>query len=114
MLVDRIENRAYQKAIRQAGIQIKHNIRNDADRLGVDEELVSERSWGKHERVTGEVSVIDVGNRLNVEVDRSEYSHEREHGHSVGQKTPPDTLRRVIHGVKQGAHTLEEQNDDNS
>ena len=90
---------------------MEHNSGNDTDRLRVDEELVSKRPRRKHKAIARVISVIDVGNRLKIEVNRGEYRHKREHGHSVGCEAPFQALARVIDGTEQGTHTLEEQND---
>lgn len=92
---------------------MEHHNRNDADRLGVDEKLVSERSRRKHNVIPGEISIIDVRDGLDVEVDRGEYRHEREHGRGVGRETPPQAFACAVDGTEQGTHTLKVQNDDN-
>ena len=63
---------------------MEHNRGYDADRLGVDEELIPKWSRRKHNVVAREFSIIDVGNGLDVKINRGEYCHKREHGRSVG------------------------------
>ena len=93
---------------------MEHNSGNNIESLGVDEDLVPERSRREHGRVAREVPVINVGNRLEVEVERGEYRHNREHSHSVGDETPPNALPCGIDWIEQCAHTLKEQNDNDS
>ena len=99
--------RTYQEAIGQPIVQEEHKVWNDADRLGVDEILVSERAR-RQGVVARELSVINVGNGLNVEVHRSEYRHKRERGHSVGHEPPPDPTPCAIAGTEQRLYTLKE------
>ena len=101
-----------QKAIGQPSVQEVQKIRNNTDRIGVNERLVPKRSRRSHTIDTGERPVIDVGNGLNVKLHPGEYSHNREHDHGVGYKSPLDGLPSAIVGVKQSDYTFEEQHDD--
>ena len=79
-----VDYKTYQQAISQPLIQDEHKIGNDVNGLGGNLELVPERTRGYSAVETGEVPVIDVGNRLNVEAQRSADRHKGEYGSSVG------------------------------
>ena len=56
----------------------------------MNEPLIPKRT-GRDVVVSGEFSVIDVGDGLKVEVHRGVYGHERKHGCNVGHNPPLDT-----------------------
>lgn len=76
----------------------------------MDEPLVSKRPGG-HIVVARELSVIDVGDGLKVEVHRRINGDEREHGRNVSHDPPLDAPLCTIGGTEQCAETLEEQDD---
>ena len=65
----------------------------------MDEPLVAKRS-GRSDVVTGELSVIDVGNGVKVEVHGGVDGHEREHDRNVGHETPLDSGLSTIVGTE--------------
>ena len=79
----------------------------------MDEPLVSK--WPTRDVVvSGEFSVIDVGDRLKVEVHRGVHCHERKHCGDVGKETPFNSPLCTIGGTEDGTQTLEEQHDDDT
>ena len=76
----------------------------------MDEPLVSKRAR-RYVVISGEFSVIDVGNRLEVEVHRRVYRNEREHGHGVCEQSPLGATLLAIRSAEYRAQTLEEQHD---
>ena len=61
----------------------------------MDKPLVAKGS-GRSDVVTGELSVIDVGNGLKVEVHGGVDGHEREHDGDVGHETPLDSALGAV------------------
>ena len=96
-----------QKAGHQPVIENKHGGRSNTDWFGKDRPLVSSRSW-RNCLGAGELSVIDEGEGLNIEVQRDVYRHERERGGGVSHESPLDAPSCTIDWVEQCVHTLEE------
>ena len=96
-----------QKTIGQQIVEDKQEIWNDGERLGIHDQLVSE--WSRRCRAfAGELAVIDVGNREDVEVHRGEDGDARKHDSGEGYESPPDALPSAVDGAKQCSHTVKE------
>ena len=106
------KQRTDQKSIAQPIDYEEHEIRNDSKRLGGNEPSISKWSWRYHASGTRVFTVIDVGNRKDVEVHRGSYGCNREHGQGEGYEPPLDRLPSAIDGVKKRGHTFEGQRDD--
>ena len=109
----RLSRGTYQKSISQPAVEEEHEVWNNAERLVVDEPLVSKRSGGC---IVGarELSVINVGHGLKVEAHCGVYGREREHGGDEGDQTPVNSPLDAVVGAEQRAQALEEQDDDDS
>ena len=101
---------AYQKAICQPVVQNEHGGRSDTEWFVTDRPLVSNRSWRNYLVGTGagELSVIDEGEGLNIEVQRDVYRHKCECGGGVSHESPLDAPPCTIDWIEQRVHTLEE------
>ena len=100
-----IKRRADQKAIGQQIVQGERNIWDNTEPFKANGQLVSHRSRYHALEVmkleyTTELTVFDIGNRLNVEGCRGEHGREREHYRSVGYESPLDTLPSAVGRVK--------------
>jgi hypothetical protein len=106
------QNGTHQEAVGQPIVQEDHNIGDDANRGGVDEELVSKRSWRYEVLETSELSVIDICKGQNVEVRPRVDRHEREHNRGMDHESPLDATLCAIRSAEQRSYALEEQVDD--
>ena len=106
------KQRTNQKTIAEPIIQEDCDTGNDNKRLGGNERSISKRSRRHHARDTRVFTIIDVGDKINVELHRVSYGHKQEHNYSVGYKFPFDTLPPAIDGVEQRGHTFKEQHND--
>ena len=104
--------KAHQKSIGKPLHERKQKVGNNANRVGVDSELVSERP-GRGAMDARGLSIIDVGNRLNVVIHPSEYRCKREEGSSVSHECPLDAALAAIDGIEQCDDTSEEEKDYN-
>lgn len=92
-------------------VQDEHDRGDNVDCLRVDEELVSKRT-GRQSVITGGSPVIDIGERLDVEVQLRGYCHERENCGSVNHEFPIGAPFAVSTGLNNPL-LLEEKNNNN-
>ena len=106
-----IERRTDQEAISQQVVREEHKSGGNGERPGPNGERVSSRSWRNRAINTRGFTIIDIGKGFSVEGHSSEYGSKREHGHSVGDKSPLDALQPAVDGVKERDYALEEEYD---
>ena len=103
-----VKQRTNQKAISQPIAQTECNIWNNIDRIGVQGLEVP--NWSRFGPVPGrELTVIDVGNGLKVEVHPSVHSRQREHDRGVAYEAPLDIPPSAMDWAEQRDHAFEEQ-----